>query len=458
VTRGVIYTRISKDDKLDRLGVLRQRDDLDREAARRDLEVVRHLEDDDLTGGGSKRRPDFEVMLEMIRNGEVSTVMAADLDRLGRGWKDHVRFYDACFEMGITVIWLGGEANFATGAGLLELEMRASFGREELRKIKQRCRRKHQELREKGLDSGGGPVYGYRPGSEGSKDRMEVVYEPEAEIIREATKRVLEGESLRSVVRDFKLRGVRGVRGGLLDSGSLRQILYSARISGRRSDTAGKVVGPGTWAWDGIISIKDSDALRALRSGRKIGRAPGQTTKHPLVGLLFCDLCAGRIVSVGGGQFRCNNSDCGRVKITAAPLGQVVEAALLDFVEGGAIARLLAESDAAGAQEALVELDARDRALATRWAQGKLSDASWDAAREGLEAERLPLMRQVERQRRSLGLSDIPDPLRAAWPDMSHLRRRMVYRTLIRRITIKPFRQPGMRRFHPSRVEIDWVA
>lgn len=457
IIRGLSYTRISRDDEKEGLGVLRQLKDLQREADRRQITVVRSLEDNDLSASGKVRRPDFETMLEMIRDGEVDVVLAWDLDRIARGWKDYVRFYDACLQAQITVAWIGGEADFATGAGVLLLEVRESFAREEMRKIRQRTMRKHRELAENGQDSGGGPVYGYRPASESSKNRMEVINPDEAEIIKEATKRVLAGESLRSVVRDFQRRGLRGVRGGLWCRASLRQILASARISGRRSNTAGEIVGART-TWDGIIDVKDSDALRALLSSRRIGRAPGQTTKHPLVGLLFCGLCAGRVVSVGGGSLRCNDPGCGRVRISAEPLERVLETALLDFVEGGGIARLLAESDAAGAQEALVELDRQDRALAARWAAKKLSDAAWDTAREGLEAQRRPLMREVERQERSMGLSDLPDPLRTAWPEMSDLRRRGVYRALIRRITILPFSQPGMRRFDHKRAVIDWIA
>ena len=115
-------------------------------------------------------------------------------------------------------------------------------------------------------------------------------------------------------------------------------------------------------------------------------------------------------------------------------------------------------SNAAGAQEALVELDLQDRVLAARWAMKKLSDAAWDTARESLEAQRAPLMREVERQRRVLGLSDLPEPLRAAWPEMSALRRRGAYRGLIRRITIEPFRLAGMRRFDHRRIVIDWIS
>src|SRR5207245_317632 len=80
-------------------------------------------------------------LVALIEVKAVDLVLSADLDRLSRGFRPFVRFYEACEAARITVAWLGGQANFATGEGLLELELRASFAREELRKIRARVAR-----------------------------------------------------------------------------------------------------------------------------------------------------------------------------------------------------------------------------------------------------------------------------------------------------------------------------
>src|SRR5438445_4796307 len=107
--RAVIYTRISRDDQDERLGVQRQEKDLRREAERRKLRLVRVLTDNDVSGTKDSR-PDFDRLIEMIENGEVDVVLAADLDRLTRGFKPYVRFYEACTEARVSVAWLGGQA------------------------------------------------------------------------------------------------------------------------------------------------------------------------------------------------------------------------------------------------------------------------------------------------------------------------------------------------------------
>src|SRR4051812_42588915 len=122
--RAAIYTRISKDDDEKKgLGVKRQEKDLRHEVARRNARVSMVLEDNDLSGSGRVLRPGYEQLIEAINAGDVDLVLAWDLDRLNRGLTDYVRFYNACEKGGITVAWLGGEANFRTGTGIFEMEL-----------------------------------------------------------------------------------------------------------------------------------------------------------------------------------------------------------------------------------------------------------------------------------------------------------------------------------------------
>jgi hypothetical protein len=108
--------------------------------------------------------------------------------------------------------------------------------------------------------------YGY------ADDRITIIDE-EAEVICEATRRVLAGESLTSVCRDFEKRDIRTPAGRHWLPTTLRRLLASARISGRREHTPrssfqttrpllGEIVADAVWP--AIISPVDSDRLRAL--------------------------------------------------------------------------------------------------------------------------------------------------------------------------------------------------
>jgi site-specific DNA recombinase len=143
--RAAWYCRTSRDREGEARGVRRQEEDPRRLASWRGAEVAYVLTDNDLSGEGKVRRPAFERLIELVDAREVDLVLAADVDRQLRGFGPYVALYDACERVGMVVAWLGGEGNFKTGTGLLELDIRASFAREELRKIRSRTRRKHLE-------------------------------------------------------------------------------------------------------------------------------------------------------------------------------------------------------------------------------------------------------------------------------------------------------------------------
>src|SRR5262249_12496517 len=197
-------------------------------------------------------------------------------DRLNRGLSDYVRLYTACEQARITVAWLGGEANFATGTGIFEMELRASFAREELRKIRSRISRKHLELAERGMNAGGGrPV--------GCEDDRVTIRTHEADLVREAARRVLAGETLRGICRDWTARNVATVSGKPWSMQVMRRMLCSARISGRRErrtapDGRVRDIGVITAAaiWPAIITPDESDALRSLlgNPARRMKRRP----------------------------------------------------------------------------------------------------------------------------------------------------------------------------------------
>src|SRR5207249_4335785 len=121
----------------------------------------------------------------------------------------------------------------------------------------QRIRRKALELAQLGKVSGGGTrAFGF-------EDDRVTVREPEAKIIREGARRVLKGQSLRSICNDFNRRGYQTSAGKRWEQGSLSRMLQSARISGRR-EHYGKVTAKAEWP--AIIDAEQSDRLRALLS------------------------------------------------------------------------------------------------------------------------------------------------------------------------------------------------
>jgi site-specific DNA recombinase len=481
---AAIYTRISKDDDEKKgLGVQRQEQDLRREAGRRGATIKHVFTDNDLSGSGKVVRPQFDKLISAIENGEVTLVLAADLDRLSRGMRPFVRLYEACEKAGIVVAWLGGQANFATGEGLLELEIRASFAREELRKIRSRIHRKHEQLAEQGKSAGGGRPFGYEA------DRRTVRPE-EANLIRDAARRVLEGESMRSVCTDWNQRGIPTVAGaGGWSAQVLRRLLISARISGRREYSyangrrldIGKITSD-TAEWPGIITRDDSDHLRHLLTGH---RRKGQVREYLLTGgMARCGRCHQPLeahprsltskehasgLREGRKEMACikrpGKRNCGRLGILAAPVEDLVAKAIFRAVDKGALARALKPGDDRAATRELVEVQTRQNELADMWAAGEISAEAWKRARKGLMEREDRAQRQIENQRRPRALDGVPDVLEKAWPSLPLHRRRAIAEVLIEAVDIAPATPQSQRNavksrmlIDPTRVSVRWRA
>ncbi|ABW15635.1 Recombinase [Parafrankia sp. EAN1pec] len=214
-----------------------------------------------------------------------------------------------------------GEVDLSTATGRAAARIVGAMARHESEQKAERLRRQKQQAAEKGLVSGGGHrAFGYE------RDGL-TIREPEAELIREAADRVLAGETIASVCRDFEARDIRTTAGNWWKPLTLRQMLCSARISGRREHRPGKsstaIIGEivADAVWPGIISTEDSDELRAQLGRTGTGRITGATGRvYLLSGILRCGICTGRISGHNTGRGRryyCpgapGSTSCGRL-------------------------------------------------------------------------------------------------------------------------------------------------
>jgi hypothetical protein len=92
---------------------------------------------------------------------------------------------------------------------------------------------------------------------------------------------------VRSIAGDLNDRGILSATGGKWSGETLRKVLISARISGRR-EHYGQITP--AQSWDAIIPPADSDQLRELLTRRK-GRPRADSRRYLLSGILTCEPC-----------------------------------------------------------------------------------------------------------------------------------------------------------------------
>ena len=463
-----IYTRISSNEEQDRLGVQRQEEDGRAALERRGIPVHRVYEDNDISASGEYERPDYEDLVGDLRRGAITAIWSWDVDRLTRGHREYIELYETCEEVGALVMWQGGEADFASGTGLLELDMRAAFAREELRKIKRRVTRKHLELAQKGaLNAGGNDSYGYEKVKNDTGRVVDLVVIPdEANVIREAARRVLAGESITGIARDLDARGLRTKQGHRWQRRTLKRLLVRASISGRR-EHLGKVTAKGSWP--AIIHPRTSDRLRELLLDPTRDKR-SDVRQHLLSGLVNCGHpeCGARLVVERRGdkdserRYVCRKAPgswgCGKTSINANKLEHVVVERLFDLEENGRLRGILYAESIGKLDEAEAELEkvkAELKGLARKRYLDEMMPEEVEGAREALMERRDAAEAVIEAAQREIGLPDLPDPLAPEWDDMELHEQRTILKYALISLKVMPTATRGGI-FDPSRIVAAW--
>jgi len=221
-----------------------------------------------------------------------------------------------------------------------------------------RTLRKQQQLAEQGLIVGGG----FRPFGFAA-DRVTI--DPnEAALIQEAARRVLAGETQSAIVRDWKRREIKTPSGRDWNTGSLHNVLKSARVAGKIQHRSGTYAA----AWSAILDETTHTRLLALFSdpARASGGLP--VMKYLLTGKVYCGLCNRPLLprpryrrSERIRNYICNSPNhadrpgCGKIRIDADPLEEHVLGLII--ANEWRLATEPAQGDDAGAIRESIEQD-----------------------------------------------------------------------------------------------------
>lgn len=303
---AAIYCRISDDREGEGLGVARQEEDCRALAKRLGWVVAGLYVDNDISAFKGKVRPDYRRLLEDIRTGAVDGLISWHPDRVHRSPRELEEFIDIVEAARILIATVqGGQYDLTTAAGRGNARIVGAVARMESEHKSERIRRKHEQLAKQGRRSGGsGRAFGYSveletptPNADGKVEGKKVVRklticEPEAKLIRDGARRVLAGESVRSVTRRWAKSGLKTSTGKAWIASGVRNVLNSARIAGLREYEEEFYKAN----WPGVISREEWERLRALLSD-PLRRTNRIARKYLLAGLLHCSMCGQKLVA-----------------------------------------------------------------------------------------------------------------------------------------------------------------
>lgn len=375
---GVVYCRISKDDRGDALGVARQ-ERLCRELAeRKGITVIDVLVDNDLSAySKTTRRPAFTALLDKLHAGTVDALLVYHVDRLYRRTADLERIVEILEHADAKVLTVAaGDIDLASASGRMIARILGVVAQGEVERLSERTKAKLAELAAQGAAPGGRPPFGYRrtPGS----------YEidpAEERVLRLMADRVLSGVALRQVAREMKALGHPPRHAETWHQTHVRNVLINPAVAGLRVHQR-KVAGEGNW--EPIFDRATWDTLRVTLTwpGRK--RPQGGRPEYLLTGFAFTP--SGEALGGKDGRYATRRSGVEAkgpgVSVNAAALDEWVETKVYERL---AVSSIVADDDI-GDDDDVAAVEAELAAVADLHGKGVISMAEWLAARSPLTA------------------------------------------------------------------------
>lgn len=190
--------------------------------------VAEVYSDNDVSAYSGKPRPAWQQLISDVEAGAVDALVSWHVDRLTRSPRELEDVIDLADKHGIDLATVTGEVDLSNPTGRLVARMLGAAARHEAEHKAERQKRQRRQAAEASRVAGGGKrPFGY------ADDRITVI-NTEAAVIRECAARVLSGESLASICRDLVNRKIATSGGKRWLQTTIRQLLVSARISGRR--------------------------------------------------------------------------------------------------------------------------------------------------------------------------------------------------------------------------------
>jgi DNA invertase Pin-like site-specific DNA recombinase len=414
----------------------------------------------------TRERPAFDKMLADLDAGKIAGVLAWKQDRLGRRVAEVAALLDRCRQLGAVVATITDGLDTTTPSGRMAAQVVAAAAELESANTSIRVRRAMQARAERGEAHGGPRPFGYR------REGGELVVDPgEARTVRRCAAAVLAGETVGSVLRELREKGITTSTGGTWTRRSLVNTLTSARIAGLREHDEREVEG----TWKPIVSREEHEALVAALAPSSVRRT-GPRSYFLSGGLLVCDRCGarmkGRSWTAPDGrpsrraQYACAGSmehnGCGGTAIAAAALEDWIGSLVIARLSSSAFRTRLeasASPDVDDLYRRRSKLDAVADDLAAAFGAGELDRHAYKIANERNDLER----RAVERELRSrIGertsiLTDAPSTEAALvkwWRSATVGQQHGLAAAVIDEIRVGPATRG--KRFDPDRLAITW--
>ncbi|HBN8310279.1 recombinase family protein [Pseudomonas aeruginosa] len=230
--RCAVYCRVSSDERLDQSF---NSIDAQKEAGHAFIKSQTHEGwiavaddyDDGGFSGGNMDRPALKRLLADIEAGRIDIVVVYKIDRLSRSLADFARMVEVFDRCGVSFSAVTQQINSATSMGRLMLNVLLSFAQFEREVTGERIRDKIAASKAKGMWMGGPLPLGYDV-----QNRLLVVNEAEATVVRRIFADFARDRSTTHMVRNYAAEGIRTKTGRTFCKQSIYKLLHNRMYLG----------------------------------------------------------------------------------------------------------------------------------------------------------------------------------------------------------------------------------
>ena len=467
--RAVLYGRVSVDKSGQGRSTTEQLNDMRRDAERRGWIVVAEVEDVNARASAYKRdkRPAWDEAAELIATGEIDVLMLWEHSRAGRSMELASELQNLLAEHDTLLSYSGQVFDLRDGDDRFRFAIDAATAARESSSTSKRVTRSRVADASYGRAVGQTP-FGFQRIFDATNGgyKTQVMDPVNGPIVQAMVRRVLAGESLRSIATELNDNGTPSVRGAKWSNTVVRQIVVNPAYAALRVHR-GEIIGPG--AWQAIISIEDHDAAVALLSdpARRLNKQNKRV--HLLSGVARCAVCNNKLFSQahsvnGVPGYACRNG--GHVTMRAALLDALVIGRLFDRFTNE-----IGDIDIEPSKD-VVNARAEIQRLETLLNEARESMIGGDMSVKQFNLMEARVVADIERHRRTTkkvpvpttvdGLSAADDP-KVFWDSLTVEQQTAIVRALLTiRVNpggVKGWSPPGATpSVHTDRVEMVWVA
>lgn len=436
---AAIYLRMSEETDESGASIERQRHDCEALTKRRGWLVAGEYVDTASAWSKRAKRPQFQRMLEAVREGRAQAVVVYDIDRLTRTPRDLEDLIDLCEDGGVAFATCQGDVNLATSDGRAMARVLVTMARKSSDDTSRRVRRQQLQRAENGLPHGQ-LAYGYRRSNGGIE-----IDPARAAIVRQAADAILGGASLRSTARKLAWSSL-----------TLRRLLLNPALTGKVvMSRNGKKEPAYQGNWPAILSEAEQTLLiGALRRPENVAR--GNVAAHLLSGIVRCGSCGSALVTFrnrGRRTYACR--ECWAVSVRGEPVDAMVTTAVLHLAGGtrpATLTRLTLDADDAELSSLRQQKDDMGVALG----EGRLTIAQVERANAVTDRRIAEIQQRIHAKAAALVRAAQTENLRSRWGELELDERRAAIKAEIERVVIQPVKRGGV--FNPERVRIVWLG